>query len=79
MIRPAYIAALRAAYDTLLAHMAADGGVPMTDELARAIEVVEAHDAEGGRHDAEAFRNDAAVRVKLGPAVAEWLDGDPAT
>lgn len=36
----AYIAALRAAYDTLLTHMAAEGGVPMTDELARAIEVV---------------------------------------
>ena len=43
----AYIAALRTAYDTLLAHMATEGGIPMTDELARAIEVVEAHDAEG--------------------------------
>ena len=48
----AYIAALRTAYDTLLAHMTTEGGVPMTDELARAIEVVEAHDAEGGRHGA---------------------------
>ena len=33
----AYIAALRTAYDILLAHMAAEGGVPMTDELARAV------------------------------------------
>lgn len=74
----AYIAALRAAYDTLLAHMATEGGVPMTDDLARAIEAVEAHDAECGRCDAEAFRNDAVVRVKLGPTVAEWIDGDPA-
>ena len=41
----AYIAALRAAYDILLIHMATEGVVPMTDELARAIEVAEAHDA----------------------------------
>lgn len=43
---PAYIAALRTAYDTLLAHMATEGEIPMTDELADAIAVVEAHDAE---------------------------------
>ena len=46
MNQMAYIAALRTTYDILLAHMATEGGVPMTDELARAIEVVETHDAE---------------------------------
>ena len=40
----AYIAALRTAYDTLLAHMATEGGVPMTDELAGAIATVEEYD-----------------------------------
>ena len=43
---PPYIAALRTAYDILLAHLTTEGGIPMTDEMARAVEVVEAHDAE---------------------------------
>lgn len=42
---PAYISALRTAYDTLLDHMATEGEIPMTDDLADAIAVVEAHDA----------------------------------
>lgn len=70
---PAYIAALRTAYDILLAHMATEGEIPMTDALADAIAVVEDHDANAPLRDMSPL----SVRVPALPRRECVEDSEP--